>query len=189
MYAASPENDLLQGDVLRKVPLRRWCGLNEVQGKEGLHTEKTSTATWKDQLLSVVLVSHSCDTAVKNQAKRTRLVVTPLLPLDGGLRKKIEAALTTVDALNRKPEPGQKDFLNLFYFAPHEKLSTVPLIADLSILHSIDRPELKVEMKACQLDEGVREAFRYKVGFNFSRPEDELDDGNGPTAPPPAPPA
>lgn len=178
MYAADPdEKDLLQGDVLRGVPLRRWCGINTQDGKAGLTSKRTSTATWEELSMSVVLVSHSCDTAVKNESKRERLIVTPLVHLDVGRREKIEAKLGTIEALNRKPEAGQKDFLNLFYFGPHAKLSAEPLIADLTMLHSIDRPLLKVEMKACQLSEEIREAFRFKVGFNFARPEDDDEVG------------
>jgi hypothetical protein len=64
-------------------------------------------------------------------------------------------------------------------------LSAVPLVADFSILYAVDRPELKLEMKAYQLDDDHRDAFRLKVGFNFGRPEEEDE----PAAVPPAPPS
>jgi hypothetical protein len=185
MYSAAPENDLLQGDVVRRVPLNRWIGLTRQDEKPGLHSGRTHQAQWKEREMSMVLISHSCDTAVKNATKRLRLIVSPLQPIDAGLKEKVEGALGSLEALNRKPETGQKDFLNLFYYAKHEKISEVPLVADFSILHSVDRSLLTVEMKVLQLEDDVREAFRYKLGFNFARAE---DDDPGPPSPPAAPP-
>ncbi len=186
MYSGTPESDFLQGDVLKGVPISYWSGLTKDPESGGLHSGLTWAARWKERSMTVILVSHSCDVTFKNAGKRKRVIVTPLQPVGPKLRAEVEAELGSLEALNRVPEPGRRDYLNLYHYAPQDGVIAEALVADFTILHFVDRPLLQLEMKMLQLDEEHRESLRLKIGFNFARPE-EAEEGAGVKGAPPPP--
>jgi hypothetical protein len=183
MYSASPEADFVQGDVLLGVTRKVFDGLRK-EPKRGLHPETQWILSWKEQSMTVAIVSQSCDVSLKSKEKRERYVVTPLRRADAGIIGQIEEKLGTLEALNRKPKPGSAEYLNLFYYAPHERLDGQKLLADFTSVFAVRREDVRLDMKALQLTDEQRHAFREKVGYLFARIEDPPSEEEAAGTPP-----
>lgn len=180
MYSSEREPDILQGDVFGGFEFKEFLDYTVGSRESGGQKVSTSNASWRLVTAYIAIVSHSCDTTLANKAKRERVVVAPLIVPDEGKVRTIKEKLGDLEALDRVPEPGKTEFLNLFYYAPHELLGGVLHLIDFSNLRSIKSDQLRIEAKLVELADPARKAFRMRLGFHFARKE---DDGQG-TQPP-----
>ncbi len=173
MYAVTPEDDILQGDVLKDHSYREVAEPTTSNGERSGQRVETTTIVVRKISGFVVVVSQSCDASLKNHPKRDRLVVAPLVTPDPGLVDRISEKVGGLANLNLEPVAGRAGFLNLFYYAPHPSIGESARLVDFSSVRSVRSDGVTLEGKVLQLAAPEAKAFRLKLGAHFARPDEQ----------------
>jgi hypothetical protein len=167
MYRPPPlDHDLLQGDVLRAVPIVEEATVDHrpVNGPlEDLQQEARSRLSHR----MVVILSHSCDTTPRTPAGNP-VVVSPLKEIAAHFQDQIRAH-GGPERINSRAEPT---FLNWFYFAPTEALGNREWLVDFMRMQSVRFSKLQAAQKLAELTAETREALKTKLHLHFCRPEE-----------------
>jgi hypothetical protein len=167
MYRPPPlDRDLLQGDVLRAVPIIEEATVDHrpLEGPlEDLQQEARSRVSHR----MVVILSHSCDTTPRTPMGNP-VVVSPLKEIAPHFHEQVRAQGGT-ERINSLADPT---FLNWFYFAPTDALGGREWLVDFTRMQSVRFAKLQSAVKLTELTNEAREALKFKIHLNFCRPED-----------------
>jgi len=168
MYRPPPlDRDLLQGDVLRAIPIIEEATVEhrpQTGPLENLQQEARSKVSHR----MVAILSHSCDTTPRTPLGNP-IVVSPLKDIPAHFQQQIREH-GGPERINSVSEPT---FLNWFYFAPTEALGNQEWLVDFTRVTSVRFSKLQNAEKLTELTSAAREALKLKLHLHFCRPEDE----------------
>ena len=116
-----------------------------------------------------VYLSHECDC---NDEKRQFFLLTPMVSIDQGLRRKAGDFSRFIESNNVKQHPH---YLNHFYFAPNPPGFSEDKIIDFTRLISFPTTKKNelLEKKCFQLNQEHRNLLKTKIGYYFIHTRNE----------------
>lgn len=159
---------LLQGDVVKDVPLVATLALDRVQA-----IGPTAWA-YAGALKSgnCVVLSHSCEIAIENGEKVTSCILAPIRKADGATTPELFEVLR-----RNEVKEGESNFIKYFYIPTHDKLDYPNgTLVDLSKLFSVRKTSIDqlIGNKILEMSTESRILFGKKLALYFYRGPSDL---------------
>ncbi|MCW5547692.1 MAG: hypothetical protein KIT44_01890 [Opitutaceae bacterium] len=154
---------LLQGDVIKDVPLVSTLALDRVQAVG------QSAWAYNGSLKTgyCAVLSHSCEIAIENGEKVTSCILAPIRKADGATTPELFEILR-----RNEVKEGQSNFIKYFYIPMHEKLDYPRgSLVDLSKLFSVRKTSIEqlINGKILEMTDDNRVLFARKLALYFYR--------------------
>lgn len=178
MYAQTPDHTrLLQGDVVGDILLIGALNPRSIAFQTapfGDSAPRAWTVPSSPKLGPAMVLSHSCEIAVENEAKQSSIILAPIRDVSTASPADRRAQLIESNRID--DGDGEWSYLKYFYLEPSPELAhDEGSVVDFSFLFSIRWRafEYVLERKILQLADDVRTSMALKLALYFYREHDD----------------